>query len=57
MPTSLEQALKTIQNQEPGQQTALVERLERVQREGHNWGWGVGDVMDELMVEYGFAEN
>jgi len=51
------QALKAILNLEPEQQTALVERLERVRHAGHNWGWGVGDDMDDLMAEYGFAED
>ncbi|HEX9778813.1 MAG TPA: hypothetical protein VGA63_11750 [Geopsychrobacteraceae bacterium] len=35
----------------------FVERLERGQHEGYNWGWGVGDDMDNLMAEYGFAEE
>ncbi len=38
-------------------ETTLVERLEHVQHAGHNWGWGVGDDMDDLMAEYGFAED
>jgi len=52
-----EQALKAIVALEPSRQGAFVERLERVRREGHNWGWGVGDDMDNLMAEYGFAEE
>ncbi len=52
-----EQALKAIVALEPGQQNAFVERLERVRREGHNWGWGVGDDMDYLMAEYEFTEK
>lgn len=52
-----EQALKAIVVLEPGQQEAFVERLERVRHEGHNWGWGVGDDMDDLMAEYGFVEE
>ena len=51
------QALKTIRVLEPSQQNAFVERLELVRREGHNWGWGAGDGMDELMTEYGFTEE
>lgn len=51
-----EQALKAIHQLEPGQQASLVERLERVQREGHNWGWGVGDDMDDLMAVHAFDE-
>jgi len=52
-----EQALKAITALEPSQQEDFVERLERVRSEGHNWGWGVGDDMDDLMAEYGFAEE
>jgi hypothetical protein len=52
-----EQALKATAALEPSQQDAFVERLERVRSEGHNWGWGVGDDMDDLMAEYGFAEE
>lgn len=52
-----EQALKAITALEPDQQEDFVERLERVRHEGHNWGWGVGDDMDDLMAEYGFAEG
>lgn len=51
------QALKAIVALEPGQQEDFVEQLERVRHEGHNWGWGVGDDMDNLMAEYGFAEE
>lgn len=52
-----ERALKAIAPLEPDQQISFVERLERIRREGHNWGWGVGDDMDYLMAEYGFAEE
>ena len=52
-----EQVLKAITALEPSQQDAFVERLDRVRSEGHNWGWGVGDDMDDLMAEYGFAEE
>ncbi|WP_201765147.1 hypothetical protein [Acidithiobacillus caldus] len=52
-----EQALKAVVALESSQQDAFVERLERVRHEGHNWGWGVGDDMDDLMAEYGFAEE
>ncbi len=51
-----EQALKSIVALEPNQQASFVERLERARYEGRNWGWGAGDDMDDLMVEYGFAE-
>lgn len=52
-----EQALKAISALDPDQQASFVERLQDVQCEGHNWGWGVGDAMDDLMAEYGFAEE
>jgi len=52
-----EQALKAIVVLEPKQQASFIERLERVQSQGRNWGWGVGDDMDDLMAEYGFAEE
>lgn len=50
------EALKAIRNLEAGQQMIFIERLRVVQREGHNWGWCVGDAMDDLMKEYGAAE-
>jgi phage-related protein len=52
-----EQALKAIVALEPSEQDAFVARLERVREGGHNWGWGVGDDMDDLMAEYGFVEE
>jgi len=49
------QALKVIAKLEPDQRKAFVDRLERVRHEARNWGWGVGDAMDDLMEEYGPA--
>jgi hypothetical protein len=54
---SVSKAKKAIVALEPDQQASFVERLERVRREGNNWGWGVGDDMDDLIAEYGFAEE
>ena len=51
------QALKAVTALEPNQQASFVERLERVRLESHNWGWGVGDDMGDLMAEYGFSEE
>jgi hypothetical protein len=51
-----EQALKYISGMDPDKQNALVKRLVSVQSEGHKWGWGVGDSMDDLMIRYGFDE-
>lgn len=52
-----EQALKAVSQLEPDQQPSFVERLESVQHEGSNWGYGVGEDMDNLMAEYGFGEE
>ncbi len=52
-----EQALKAITALEPDQQEYFVERLECIRSKGHSWGWGVGDGMDDLMSEYGIAEE
>jgi len=52
-----EDALKATSNVETGLQQSFVERLERVRQEGHNYGYYVGDDMDDLMVEYGFGEE
>ena len=57
MARRFEQALKAITALEPDLQKDFVDRLERVRSEGHNWGWGVGDDMDDLMAEYGFSEE
>ncbi|MBW2560881.1 MAG: hypothetical protein JRE40_08510 [Deltaproteobacteria bacterium] len=51
-----EQALKAIGKVDPVLQKSFVERLEKVRRPGHNYGYGVGDDMDDLMAEYGFGE-
>ena len=50
-----EQALQAIVTLDPAQQDVLVERLERVRHEGRNWGWGVGDEMNDLVAKYGLA--
>jgi len=48
-----EQALKIIAALPDGQRPALLERLDEVRRTCHNFGYGVGDDMDELLAEYG----
>ena len=50
-----EQALQAIVTLDPEQQDVFVERLERVRHEGRNWGWGVGDEMNDLVAKYGLA--
>lgn len=52
-----EQALKAIDKLDPELQQSFVNRLERVRQPGHNYGYGVGDDMDDLMMEYGFGEE
>lgn len=48
-----EQSLKTIAALPEDQRYALWERLDEVRRIGHNFGYGVGDDMDDLLAEYG----
>lgn len=50
-----EQALKAIQGLDVKQQSSFVERLKIFQREGYNWG--IGDEIEELMMEYGFIQG
>ena len=49
------QALKAIVALEKRKQKSFIQRLELVRQESHNWGWDVGDTLDDMMVEYGFA--
>ncbi|AOU98664.1 hypothetical protein BI364_12460 [Acidihalobacter yilgarnensis] len=48
-----EQALKTIAALPNTTRPALLERLDDVRRISHNFGYGVGDDMDELLAEHG----
>ena len=48
-----EQALKAIAALPNEQRPSLRERLDVVRRISHNFGYGVGDGMDILLVEYG----
>ncbi len=48
-----EQALKTIAALPETARPALLERLDDVRRISHNFGYGVGDDMDELLAEHG----
>ncbi len=47
-----EQALKAIQQLPAGDSDALIARLDRVRTISHNFGYGVGDDMDSLLVDY-----
>lgn len=49
------QALKTVGQLDPDLRPPFVERLETVRREGHNYGYWVGETMDDLMKESGFG--
>lgn len=52
-----EQALLAIRNLESNQKNAFINRLERVQAKGQNWGWGVGDEMNALMAEHSIGKE
>ena len=47
-----EQALKITRQLSAGERNALIARLERVRTISHNFGYGVGDDMDELLAKY-----
>ncbi len=51
-----EQALKTIAVLPEAQRPALRTRLGEVRRVSHNFGYGVGDDMDDLLAEYGVED-
>jgi len=46
------QALKTIARLSASDRNARIARLDRVRVISHNFGYGVGDDMDSLLVEY-----
>ncbi|HVK94917.1 MAG TPA: hypothetical protein VM571_09340 [Noviherbaspirillum sp.] len=48
-----EQALKAIAVLPDGQRPTLYARLDEVRHTSHNVGYGVGDDMDDLLVEHG----
>lgn len=47
-----EQALKVISQLPASDRDALIARLDRVRTISHNLGYGVGDDMDSLLVDY-----
>jgi hypothetical protein len=51
-----EQALKTIASLSDAQRQPLWDRLDTVRSTCHNFGYGVGDDMDDLLAEYGADE-
>ncbi len=52
-----EQTLKWIRQLDPDMQDQYLERLDNVHSEADDWGWGVDEDMDNLMVEYGFGKQ
>ena len=48
-----EQALKIIAELSAGERNRLVARLDEVRVTSHNFGYGVGDDMDSLLVKHG----
>jgi len=46
-----EQALKTIAQLSAGDRKRLIARLDRVRVISHNFGYGVGDSMDSMLVD------
>lgn len=50
-----EQALKTISILPEGCRPELFARLDAVRRISHNFGYGVGGDMDDLLAEYGIT--
>jgi hypothetical protein len=48
------QALKTVDGLPRDRKPALIERLDSVRHISHNFGYGVGDDMDDLLAEFGF---
>jgi hypothetical protein len=47
-----EQALKVTRELSASDRDALIVRLDRVRTISHNLGYGVGDAMDSLLVDY-----
>ena len=50
-----ERALKTISTLPEGSRPELFARLDAARRISHNFGYGVGDDMDDLLAEYGIT--
>ena len=48
-----DQALKAVSALPDGRRPALLARLDAVRHVSHNFGYGVGDAMDELLAQYG----
>lgn len=48
-----EQAAKNISSLAATERPPMWERLDAVRRTSHNFGYGVGDEMDDLLAEYG----
>ncbi len=51
-----EQALKAVSGLPESQRPALLQRLDAVRQISHDFGYGVGDEMDELLARSGFKD-
>jgi len=51
------QALTAISKLPADEQAALVLRLDEVRRVSHNFGYGVGDEMDDLLARHGVGRD
>jgi hypothetical protein len=50
-----DQALKAVAQLDPESRPDFLDDLDTVRREGHNYGYGLGEAMDVLMKESGFG--
>jgi hypothetical protein len=48
------QAIKAIAQLDAANQRAYIKRLEAIRSQGHRYGYGVGDDMDQMMSEFRF---
>ena len=56
MISMFDQALKLAANLPVAEKSALLERLDQVRQVSHDLGYGVGDNMDDLLIEYQAAD-
>lgn len=52
-----EEALKAVRRLDPDLPPPLISRLEQVRVENRKYGYGTGDDMNHLMVQYGFERE
>ena len=56
-PSSDVRAGLEIRQLDPEKQGHYLERPDNIHYAADDWGWGVGEDMDDLMAEYGFSEQ